>query len=278
MGVLYRGQHPGKSRPPLWRCWKNAPSTKTSLQCLLFLVLINGGCHKGKAQYEYASKAETLHDFDAALEHYEKALREEPNNATYLVKVNQLRFEASQEHVKKGVKLREEGDLATALAELRRAELVDPSNPVAQQELSRTVGLIAERSRTTPERSQPSSTRDQFATSPPEIKPLSRAPINLKMSNDAKIVFDTIGKLAGLTVLYDPDFPARRISIELNDVDLEQALDLTCFESKAFWKAATQNAIYVIPDQPQKRRDYDDEVMRESCVFSICRTPSNLKT
>jgi len=26
------------------------------------------------------------------------------------------------------------------------------------------------------------------------------------MSNDAKVVFDTIGKLAGLTVIYDPDF------------------------------------------------------------------------
>src|ERR1700730_17096754 len=37
---------------------------------------------------------------------------------------------------------------------------------------------------------------------PQEIKPLSRAPVNLKMSNDTRIIFDTIGKLAGLTVIY----------------------------------------------------------------------------
>ncbi len=36
-----------------------------------------------------------------------------------------------------------------------------------------------------------------MASQPPELKPLSRAPINLKMSNDAKVVYDTIGKLAG---------------------------------------------------------------------------------
>ena len=65
-----------------------------------------------------------------------------------------------------------------------------------------------------------------MASQPAELKPLSRAPINLKMSNDAKIVYETIGKLAGLTVIYDPDFQAKRISTELNNVTLEQALDI----------------------------------------------------
>ena len=228
---------------------------------LLFLGLVFSGCHAGKAQYERAHKAEVLQDFDAALEYYQKALQQDPNNATYVVKVNQMRFEASQQHVKKGVKLREEGNLLGALSEFRRAELIDPSNPVVQQELSKAVSLIAKRGGMQDD-SQPPPASDQFATSPPHIKPLSRSPINMKMSNDAKIVFETIGKLAGLTILFDPDFPARRISVELNDVDLEQALDFTCFESKAFWKPATQNTIYVISDQPQKRRDYDDQVMR----------------
>ena len=79
----------------------------------------------------------------------------------------------------------------------------------------------------------------QLATGPPELKPLLTAPINFKASQDAKFVFDTIGKLAGLTVIYDPDFPARRITVDLNNATLQQALDITALESKAIWKPVT---------------------------------------
>src|SRR6202042_439127 len=114
-----------------------------------------------------------------------------------------------------------------------------------------------------------------LASQPTEIKPLSRAPISLHMTNDAKIVFDTIGKLAGLTIVYDPDFPARRIPVDLNNVTLEQALEIVSLESKAFWKPVTENIIFVIPDQPQKRRDYEEQIVR---TFYLSNTvqPQNL--
>jgi len=108
-----------------------------------------------------------------------------------------------------------------------------------------------------------------MASEPPEIKPLSRAPINLKMSNDAKVVFDTIGKLAGLTVIYDPDLQQKRISTELNNVTLEQALDITCLQSKTFWKPVTENIIMIIPDQAQKRRDYEEQVVRTFYLSNV---------
>jgi len=82
------------------------------------------------------------------------------------------------------------------------------------------------------------------------------------MSNDAKIVFDTIGKLAGLTVIYDPDFPARRIPFFVDNVTLEQALEIASMESKAFWKPVTENIIFIVPDQPQKRRDYEEQIVK----------------
>src|SRR5436853_7846296 len=81
----------------------------------------------------------------------------------------------------------------------------------------------------------------------------------MKMSNDAKIVFDTIGKEAGLTMVYDPDFQARRITVDFNNITLEQALETTALESKAVIKPVTENTLYVYPDQVQKRRDYDEE-------------------
>src|SRR5690349_4622691 len=64
-----------------------------------------------------------------------------------------------------------------------------------------------------------------LAEGPPELKPLSKEPINVKMLDDAKTVYETLGKLAGLTVIFDPDFAARRISVELANLTIEQAFD-----------------------------------------------------
>ena len=87
------------------------------------------------------------------------------------------------------------------------------------------------------------------------------------MTNDARVVFETIAKLAGLSVIFDPDFTSRRISVDLPNVTLEQALDAVALESKAFWKPLTGNVIFVAPDNPQKRRDVEDR--RSPDVLSV---------
>src|SRR5208282_3670307 len=158
-----------------------------------------------------------------------------------------------------------------ALSEFQRAQVYDPSSTIADQEANKTLELIAERAANQAQAEEPlvENGEPALASAPPEIKPLSRAPINLKMSNDAKVVFDTIGKLAGLTVIYDPDLQQKKISTELNNVTLEQALDITCLESKTFWKPITENIIIIIPDQAQKRRDYEEQVVRTFYLSNI---------
>jgi len=234
------------------------------------IVLIAGislavaGCPKGRTNFNQGRKAQELQDYDAAFEYYQKALKTEPDNAEYKIKFDQARFGAGEAHTKKGLKLREKGDLEGAASEFRKAAVMDPSSVAAEQELRKTMEMIDDRERAAngPSEASPVDEETELASTPPQLKPLSRAAINLKMTNDARIVFDTIGKLAGLTVIYDPDFPARRISAELNDVTLEQALDIVCIESKAFAMPISENILLVIPDQAQKRRDYEEQFMR----------------
>jgi len=239
----------------------------------LVIAVFAAGCpKKGNQDYHAGEKALEVHDYDAAVDYYLKALQAEPNNATYRIKLNQARFEAGQLHIHQGLKLRDKGDLQGAVSEFQRASVLDPSSIVADQELKKTLDMIAERARAAEQQEeQPvmESGQPALATQPPELKPLSRAPINLKMSNDVKVVFDTVAKLAGLTVIYDPDLQARRISTELNNVTLEQALDIVSLESKSFWKPITENIIMVIPDQTQKRRDYEEQVLRTFYLSNV---------
>src|SRR5712671_5070661 len=230
----------------------------------LSAVLFAAGCPKGKTDYTQGRKAEHLQDYDAAYDYYQKALKNDPENATYLIKFNQARFEASSLHVKNGVKLRERGQLEAAASEFQRAAAIDPSSPIAEQELRKTVIAIEEKNRANNAATEPpkdEGNEPPLASSPPESKPLARASINLKMTNDAKIVFDTIGKLAGITVTYDPDFPARRIPVDLNNVTLQQALDIVCMQSKTFWKPVTENIIFIAQDTTQKHKDYDEQMV-----------------
>jgi general secretion pathway protein D len=235
------------------------------------LTAFAAGCPKDKQDYKAARKAVDLKDYDAAVDYYLKATKSDPHNVNYKIGLDQARFEAGAEHVQKGIKLRDKGDLQGAVSEFQRAQIMDPSSAAADQELKKTLQMIAEQAQAAQGQEQPLMENGQpgLASEPPELKPLSRAPINLRMSNDIKVVFDTIGKLAGLTVIYDPDLQARRISVDLNNVTLEQALDIVSLQSKGFWKPVTENIIMIVPDNTQKRRDYEEQVVRTFYLSNV---------
>jgi general secretion pathway protein D len=180
------------------------------------------------------------------------------------LKAARARFEAAQWHVDQGRRFRQDSNLELALAEFRKAQMIDPSSAVAQQEVKATMDALNAKNGITQDNapSGRSSSEPKLMTGPPQIQPLSRAPINMKATNDSKAVFDAIGKLAGLTVIFDPDFTSRRIAVELTNVTLEQALNITALQSKAFWRPETANIIFVAPDQPQKRKDYEVEIVK----------------
>jgi len=238
---------------------------------LIVCVVFAAGCPKDKQDYKAARHAVDLKDYDAAVDYYLKATKSDPHNVNYKIGLDQSRFEAGAAHVQKGIKLRDKGDLQGAVSEFQRAQVMDPSSTAADQELKKTLQLIAEQAQATQAPDQPLMENGQpgLASAPPELKPLSRAPINLRMSNDIKVVFDTIGKLAGLTVIYDPDLQARRISVDLSNVTLEQALDIVSLQSKGFWKPVTENIIMIVPDNTQKRRDYEEQVVRTFYLSNV---------
>ncbi|MGH9679934.1 MAG: hypothetical protein ACRD4Y_08275, partial [Candidatus Acidiferrales bacterium] len=231
---------------------------------LLTATALLAGCPKGGQNFSAGEKAESIKDYDSALDSYNKALRNSPNNTLYQLRADRARFEAGQWHVDQGRRLRDQNNLELAIAEFRKAMLIDPSSVVAAQETQKTIQMLAAKQGSEENSVKPSPTEDdlQLMAGPPELKPLSLAPINMKATNDSKAVFDAVGKLAGLTVIFDPDFTSRRISVELNNVTLEQALNIVALESKAFWRPVTSNIIFVAPDQPQKRKDYDEEIVK----------------
>src|SRR6266436_2712385 len=226
--------------------------------------LLAAGYPKSTQQYNAGQKAENIQDYDTALAYYQKALAGDPRNASLRIRVDQMRFEAGESHIKKGVALREKGDLQTAAAEFQNASTIDPSSPIALQELRRTLDELNDLAHKQDQQAidmADSGSDSELASSAPELKPLPNTSISLKMTNDVKIIFDTIGKLAGITITYDPDLPDRRISVDLNNLTLQQALDIVCLQSKTFFKPITENIIFVAQETTQKHKDYDEQLV-----------------
>lgn len=247
------------------------------LPLLALATVVLSGCPKGNQDYNAGRKAETLQDYDTALVDYQRALRTDPSNAEYKLREMHTRFAAGQFHLEQGEKALKTGDLQLALAEFQKAAAIDPSNGAADQELKKTMDLLAAKSAAATSKTiNPSPSEDSdLLVAPPELKPVSTELINLKMTNDARVVFETVAKLAGLSVIFDPDFTSRRIAADLPNVTLEQALDAVSFESKSFWKPLTSSVIIVAPDNPQKRRDLEDEEVR-TFYLSNTLTPQDL--
>lgn len=244
------------------------------------VLLLAAGCVHANKDYSLGRKAEDLQDYDTALIHYERALRADPENTQYKLKVDQMRFEAAQAHVEAGEKLLAKGDLTdveTALGLFQKALAIDPSSVIADQMSRKAVETMQalEKAGAPPAAKEGGVPLAEVPQMPPELKPISTERLNVIMTNDARIVYETIAKLAGLTVLFDPDFTSRRISLDLPNVTLEQALDAASLESKTFWKPVTSNIIFVAPDNVQKRRDYEDEVVKTFYLANTL-TPQDL--
>ena len=244
-----------------------------------------GAAPKAGALFKQGRQAEARKEYDQALKLYEEALKQEPENQIYMMASRRLRFVAGQWHVDQGNKLLDKGRLLEAAAEFERAAAIDPASSIAEQQLRRTMELIARRQQQKapaggpakpPEESQPEAglspiqaakkeTEEMLeaAQSIPRLKPISseRLP-NLKVSNQSKVVFETIGKLAGINVLFDPEYQDRRVTLELSQATLYEALDYSATLAKAYWKPISSNAIFVTNDNSTKRRDYEELVVK----------------
>ncbi len=111
---------------------------------------------------------------------------------------------------------------------------------------------------------------------PVELAPISNVPITVKLTEDSKVIYQTIGQLAGINVLFDPDYTSRRIKVELNGVTLEDALQITALESKTFWRPVTSNTIFVAQDNPAKRKELEQSVLKTFYLSNISQ-PTELQ-
>ena len=208
---------------------------------LAFALVLSSSAESSKSLYKKGQLAEARQNYEEAYDLYKKAYDQTPQDVSYRSAYERLRFLAGASHVHRGQLLREAGRLQEAMVEFQKASEIDPSSAIARQEIKITQQMIDSANAPAPKASAPAPNElekmVQEAGGPVELESIPNVPINLKITEDSKVIYETIGKLAGINVLFDPDYTSRRIKVELNSVSLEQALQIVALESKTFWRA-----------------------------------------
>ena len=248
---------------------------------LLLAAVTLHAADKAKDIFLKGQDAEARQNFEAAYDFFKQAYDLKPRDLRYRAAFERTRFEAAASIVHRGQLLRDDGKLQEAVAEFRKALAIDPSLFIAKQELTRTLQMINDKTNPPPQAAGPPSSLERKiheAPGPVELAPISTVPITVKMTDKSDIVYRTIGQLAGMNVLFDPDYQSqvKQIKVELNGVTLEEALEITALESKTFWRPVTPNTIFVAQDNPAKRKELEQSVLKTFYLSNLSQ-PTELQ-
>ena len=226
-----------------------------------------------RSLYKKGVQAEARQDYETAYEYFKQAYAQKPEDLKYRVPFERLRFLAAASKIHRAQKLRDEGKLQEALALFVQAAQIDSSNDLAVQEIRRTQQMMqkqpassggnAPSSGPSKEEEDPLRKRLEESRSPIQLKDVATGTLSaLEMTEDSKVIYETVGKLAGLNILFDPDYQSRRLPIKLQKVTLQEALDIVALESRTFWRPVTPNTIFVAQDTTAKRRELEQNVIK----------------
>lgn len=235
-----------------------------------------------ESSYKKGVRAEAKRNLDVAFEAYKQAHEKKPYDPKYMAAYLRVRAVAAAKHIEAGEELRDFSKLQEALAEFRLAIQIDGSNYAAQQDLRRTADQIqkqtAESERPPRQKAEASAIQKAAANAggPIVLNYIPGTPISMHLISTADVIYKTIGKIAGLNVLIDPDYKPQKVNFELKDVSVGEALAMIAMQSKTFWQPVSPNTIMVSPDNGGKRKEFEQNVMM-TFYLQNAATPADLQ-
>jgi general secretion pathway protein D len=195
-----------------------------SLIAVVVLGLVTSACGASGA-YRKGQKDSDRGDWDLAVARFTRALAASPQNIRYKIALENAKIQASRVHAEKGRKLVQVGNLEKAMEEYGIAAGYDPSNRAARE-------LAGRRPADVP-------------LPVPLLSPRSPASIRLNMTGPLDKVYQTLGNLAGVNVVFDPDLqnPTKTITANISGVTFQEALDQIGLLNKKAYRILDRNTL-----------------------------------
>src|SRR5215510_4870081 len=219
------------------------------------------------ASYKSGLRAEQAQEYDQAVAEYTAALKKHPNDRNLQLALQRVKLRASLDHLTRGRRLEAAGRLDEALVEFQIAAELNPGSGDIDDALRNVRTQLRNKVVVAREGKTQLQTLIQSSQNlgPPglELPADVRLPTSLVFRDaSARDIYTVIARFANLNLVFDPQFRDTRISIDLSNVTLDQALAAVSSATQTFYKVTAQRTITIIPDTAAKRREYEEEVVR----------------
>lgn len=204
---------------------------------------------KARRAYERGQAAEQAGDWLAAFDHYSEAIRLWPRDTQYWSARERVRFQLVQQHVDRAERAAIARQFERARQELLEALAYDPEYSIARERLAQLPSP------------PPPPGQQEYNLNTIRLRP-DAGVRSFRFSGDLRAAYELVCREFGVTVGFDPDLSGRQIRFRVEDVDFETALRLLGQQTATFWRAVDERALLVLPDTPQKRRDYSPTIDR----------------
>jgi general secretion pathway protein D len=213
----------------------------------------------GPHYYRLGYQAEFNKNWDEAIKYYEQAIRENPGEASYRLALTRVRLQASLTHFKTAQRLAAQGTKEEAVKEYEAALTYDPQSAAILEELRRLT-------QPPPPKEEPKRERLE---NPVRLK-ISREKIELKFTEASlRSIFQALGKHAQVNVIFDEQFKDMPITIDISGREFEEAVGYLCLVSKNFFRVIDEKTLIVVPDQPVKRIQYEQNAIKVFYLSNI---------
>lgn len=244
---------------------QNLLPRRMSVLLLILLAFQFYGCAAEKA-FRRGQDAVKRKDFDRAVGELMIAVNKKPDNPSYRSTFERARIAASQFHFEKAKQLTLSKNYEQAIIEYQYALNFDPTNQFIINELEEARNAyqkeVNKQQLTEIEQAKEQAKKNMqlFKVLGPEAETVIPS---LRFRDDSlKHILDALGQLAGINIVYDSDFRDQEFSVSLDNIRFKDALSQILVANRLYYKPLDQSTILIIPDNPQKRRQYDEQVIQ----------------
>jgi tetratricopeptide (TPR) repeat protein len=198
-------------------------------------------------------KLEKSQNLDEAFYEFEEASRLVPQNVEYLTAREITRQHLAGMHLERGNSDLLDGRQVEALAEFRTALNLDPQNEFAQQRISDALGPVPVHTAGPP---QVVASTDTLVAKPID------GHHDIHYRGDSRGLLTAVAASYGLTVVFDDNFPSRRVRFDIENADFATAMRAASAVTKSFSVGLEDTVLFACADTPDNHRLYDRMGMR----------------